>query len=121
MGHFSAGEDHLVAALSGANPLNLLMASPLSSARGKGGQGGNVLEARRGNETVTLCRRLLGDNLSPGHLPINLFSLYDSPFLHSCDHPKGYPVVWSENTGIIAKNLKVHRSTSKYQNVPQRI
>lgn len=49
-------EYHLVAALSGANPLNLLMARPILP-RGQGkGEGGN--------ETVALlCRRLHGDDI----------------------------------------------------------
>ena len=49
-------EYHLVAALSGANPLNLLMARPILP-RGQGrGEGGN--------ETVALfSRRLLGDDI----------------------------------------------------------
>ena len=49
MARYSAEEHHLVAALSGANPLNLSMAAILSS------QGGN--------ETVALRRSLLGDNI----------------------------------------------------------
>ena len=50
-------EYHLVAALSGANPLNLLMACPILP-RGQGrGEGGN-------EETVALFwRRLLGDDI----------------------------------------------------------
>ena len=59
----SQQEYHLVAPLSGANPLNLLMASP-RPARGIG---------KGGNETVALW--LLGDDLSPGHFPITLFTL----------------------------------------------
>ena len=49
MTRYSVEEHHLVAALSGANPLNLSMAAILSS------QGGN--------ETVALRRSLLGDNI----------------------------------------------------------
>ena len=48
-------EYHLVAALSGANPLNLLMAPHPSTKQGKG---------KGGNETVALfCRRLHGDDI----------------------------------------------------------
>ena len=60
MARYSAEEHHLVAALSGANPLNLSMAAILSS------QGGN--------ETVALRRSLLGDNI-----PV----IYQSPSLSS--------------------------------------
>ena len=56
MARYSGEEHHLVAALSGANPLNLLMAGPILP-RGQGrGEGGN--------ETVALfSRRLLGDDI----------------------------------------------------------